>query len=238
MQNKIAQYYLQKLAEFFLILIVLTLAIYLLGNAYLTDILHTSIFILLGVYFRGDKNLVTILFIIAIARFLPQIARYFDFTQEQLLTKVGIYTLAFYVCFRLRNDLLAKFSILLLMCMVIAELYWWLIRYDSTPQISYYASFLINDLLVRHFLIARTYCFGRWSRGQKHLPIDIQLYHLYGVFILALTPHVIEYFFRHILNIQTLLIYNVHSYVAYFINVVVIWTVLNYALKKTTLFQA
>ena len=137
LQSKISRYYIQKLAELILLLIVVTATAYsFFGIERVTDYIHTTIYICLAVYFRHDKNLLTILLIIGLSRLIPQLAIRFDLSQEYVVRKILFYSVSAYICYRLRVDKLAVFALVLIFCMVVAEFYWGFTQYDRAPWIA------------------------------------------------------------------------------------------------------
>jgi hypothetical protein len=158
--------------------------------------------------------------------------------KQTVVIKCSIYLSAGVIFYHLRSDKLAKFSFSLLLCMVAAELYWWSTDYDKTPLITYHTGILIENVVVRHFLLIRPDAFNFYSKNLRRVSIDRKLYNLTGLFTFTVAVLVIEYFLRHITNFQVLVVYNAYPYIMAAIYSAIIWVILNYALKKTALFQA
>jgi hypothetical protein len=220
-----------------LVFIVLVVTLFpIIGSIYSVDIVQNILFISLALYFREDKNLLTLLVVILIGRLFFELTWLIESYHASLGLTLYIFTGT--VFFFLRHDKLAKFALTLLFCVVVAELYWWLTDYDEKPSLSFYLTVITGDLAVRHFILIRPDFFRKYSIKLQRVSIDWHLYHLFGLFVLAVAALVIEYFVRHILGIQTFVIYNVYPYIMTTINAVILWVILNYALKKTALFQA
>ena len=199
--------------------------------------LYVLALIVLGLSFRDDKNFLSILIIITFNYIFPLTV--YDLSLNANITiKLLIYSLSAYTFFKLRSDSLAKFSLALLSCMVIAELYWLSIDYDQAPPIVFCITVVAATILARSLLLKRATIFKFWSKEIKKTPIDWGLYNLIGLAIPLVAIFVIEYFFRHILTIQSFIIYNVYSELTYLTSTAVLWVLLNYAMRKTALFQA
>jgi hypothetical protein len=238
-QSKISRYYLQKLSELVVIAFVVAVTAYsFTNNASVADILYFMLLAGLGLYFREDKNLAIILFAVASTHGLGQIAFFIDFSPDSLFSKLVAYTLVLCSCYLLRCDKLAKFSLSLLFCILISEVYWWIIKYDDTPEIAYYAILLACNVVLRHLLLARSYSFNLWSRELKETSIDWVLYNLSGLSIIVVSAMTLEYIVRHMLNAQVVFVYYSYTNIMSLINAAILWVILNYALKKTALFKA
>lgn len=200
--------------------------------------MYALVLIGLGLCFLKDKNFLSILIIILFNHTSPDIIYYIGSLQAHVIVKSLIYASSAYTFFKLRYDNLAKFAQALLSCIVIAEIYWWLTGYDRVPLIAYYVAGVVANIIARHLILKRSRIFNFWSQKIKQTPVDWHLYHLIGLAVPLIAVCVIEFFFRHILNIQSLIIYNIYSELMYLINTVVLWILLNYAMRKTALFQA
>jgi hypothetical protein len=239
LQSGLSRYYIQKFAEVSAIFVVIAISAYaFFDEPIVADILQNIIFICVGISFRKDKNLLIIIVVILFGRLLSQAFFYVDVSHDKVLAKGTIYLFVTYFCYYFRYDNLAKFSLSLIFCMVVAELYWLYVKYEESPEISYYAVILVENICVRHLILNRASFFGVWKNQLNVISIDWQLHNLFGLYILVTAAMVVEYFIRHMLNIQTILIYNIYSPTFYLINATILWIILNYALKKTALFQA
>ncbi len=239
MKNGLTRYYFQKLSEVAVIAVAITVSFYsYLGTSLVSDTLYTLTLLSLGLHFRYDKNLLSILIIITFNHTFPDIVYYFDSLRANVVIKSLIYIFSAYTFFQLRYDKLAKFALALLLCMVAAELYWLLTAYDQTPLITFSIIVVAANIISRHLILQRVTAFKFWSKEIHKTPIDWSLYNLIGLAVPIVALFVIEYFFRHILNIQSAVIYNIYSPLINLTNAAVLWVLLNYALKKTFLFQA
>jgi hypothetical protein len=238
LQSSLSRFYLQKFSQLSLALIILAVGVYNFSNGdyVVSDRIDTLILCILSIHFRHNKNILSILLIIIAGRLFEEIAWLLN--EAHCALKFIMYILAAAVFFKLRYDKLAKFTLSLLFCMVLAEFYWLATGYDNSPQISYYAAVLVEDIVIRHFILYRVYSFGTWSKQLSYTSIDWKLYNLMAVFVFALSLMIIEFFFRHILNIQTLVIYNSYPLIAYTTNYLILWLIVDHSLKSTRLFKA
>ena len=222
-----------------MIVVAITVSFYAyIGSNFISDILYTLAFIGLGTLFRNDRNLLSLLIIITFNHTFPDIFYYFNNLRADVTIKSLIYIFSAYIFFKLRDDKLAKFALALLLCMVVAELYWLLTSYNQIPLITFSIVVVVASIVSRHLILQRVIIFKFWSKEIQRTPIDWNLYNLIGLATPINALFIIEYFFRHILSIQSLVIYNIYSPLIYLTNAAVLWVVLNYALKKTAIFQA
>jgi hypothetical protein len=187
--------------------------------------------------FSKDKNFLALLIIIIFNHIFPNIIYHIETLHTNPISKTFIYVLSSYIFFRYRYDKLATFSNALTFCMIVAELYWWLTGYSKVPLIAYSISLVATSIITRHLILQRVLLFSFWPRIKK-TPIDWNLYNLIGLAVPITALFVIEYFFRHILNIQSIVIYEAYPLLIYSTNAAVLWVLLNYALQKIGLFQA
>jgi hypothetical protein len=207
-------------------------------NHRVTDFIHDFIYVALLFYFRNDRDLFVVLLCILLGRFVAQALLLFPIESSYVLVKCFYYLLVVFCCYISRKDKLAIFSLMLLFCMLVSELYWWIIDYKHTPQFTYYAAAIAIDLIIRKVILQRTVSLDVTSYLPSLRLFLWQTYTLTGVYIIVLSLTIFEYFVRHILDVQILVIYNAYSYTMFMINTLVLWSVLNYALKKVSFFKA
>jgi hypothetical protein len=122
--------------------------------------------------------------------------------------------------------------------MITSEIYWWIIEYKNIPEILYYAVAIATDLIVRAVVLRRSLLLGVKPYLSSIRLFLWQVYTLTGTYTILLSLMIFEYIVRHTLKIQILIIYDSYSYVMVALNTLVLWSVLNYTLKKISFFQA
>jgi hypothetical protein len=237
MLSKFPAYYIQRFVILLMSGLVIVAGIMTFGNnsEVFDRIFLVSLFGLI-IYFYSDKNIVSIFVIIAVGRLYEEII--FILPTQEYLFAFAIYLFSFWVFYKFRYDHLSKFCMILLVSICVAEIYWWKANYESRPDLAWYVVLLLQDIVIRHFIFMRPAIFKSWSKNMVSLPLDLQLYNLLGFFAILVNILVFEYFLRHIFNVPSLAIYKVYPYFVHAGACFMLWLILNYALKRTSLFNA
>jgi hypothetical protein len=223
LKDNLPNHYIQQFVLFTLAALVTGIAIVYVNNIDFLDRLFQATLMILIVYFYNNKNLVSIFSIILIGRLAEEVLWVAD--EHDYLFKILVYPFSAWLCYYLRYDKLAYFSLCLLFCTLCAEIYWRTIGYAPLPKLEFLTLGICHDLAVRHFLLKRPLLFNSWWNELKRIPTDKQIYNF-------------EYFLRHPVKLDILIVYNAFSYTIHLLNAAMLWISLNYAVRKTSIFKA
>lgn len=236
MLSRFPIFYIQRLVILLMSGLVIVAGVLTFGNAEIFAHIFLLTLVGLTIHFFNDKNLASIFIIIAAGRVYEEIV--WVIMLETYAFKIIVYTLASFVLCLLRYDIMAKLALICLMCICGAEIYWYSSGYSNTPNVAWYVILIVQDVVIRHFLFMRPVALRRFSTKMISLPLDLQLYNVSGLFVIAYILLVFEYFLRHIFNIPSLLVFAAHPYVAHTLGCAMLWFILNYAIKRSSLFRA
>jgi hypothetical protein len=236
MLPKIPVFYIQRFITLLMSGLVVVAGVFTFGNADIFDRIFITVLILLIVYFYEDKNLASIFAIILFGRLFEEV--FWLVLTDQVMFKILVYGICLWLFYILRYDLLAKFALVIVSTTIVAEFYWYYISYEDIPNLTWYILLILQDLAIRHFVFLRPVIFKKWISPIISLPLDLQIYKIAGIFLILQFSMVTEYFIRHILGVNLLVVYYSYEYIAHILSVLMLWTTLNYSLKKTSLFNA
>lgn len=150
--------------------------------------------------------------------------------------KLPAYTVCLWACYRLRNDILAKLTIVAISIMLLSEAYWFYTAYPA-PQIVWYAILTAVNVVTRHLLFNRPVLINQYKPTLippdqlRWLAIDFQLHKIAGIFTLLALLTCAEFLLRHILGYSIVLMYTLKPYLAQICSGVVLWLILNQTLR-------
>lgn len=150
--------------------------------------------------------------------------------------KLLVVGLCIAACYKLRYDRLIWVAVGTLLSLVLAEIYWFVTDYE-TPMVYWHLVILFQTLIVRHFIFFRptimAKMFPEW-RGIRWIYTDLQIYQLMSVYVVIELMRLAEYYIRHILGFSdVVVVYTLYPYAVQIIACVVIWIVLNEAIRIT-----
>jgi hypothetical protein len=236
MLSKFPSFYIQRFAILLMSGLVITAGVFTLGNAEVFDRIFIGVISILIVYFRNNKNIACIFLILLLGRVFEEII-WITYSSESLY-KIITYAVSLVVLFMLKYDVLAKLMLVCLACICMSEVYWYVTEYDNTPDLPWYTLIIMQDIVIRHLLFMRPAIFSQCSTKMVSLPLDFQLYNLSGVFVILYMVVIYEYFVRHIFQIDLLVVFKLFPYLAQITSCAILWTILNFSLKRTSLFRA
>jgi hypothetical protein len=236
LQSHLSAFYLQRFVKTITAILVITIGLLTFNNAVAFDRFYIIVLVGIGLILRQDKNLLTALFIVIVGRLFEEAVWLLD--DSKPMVKWTTYAAALFVFYRLRYDKLAKFSLSILLCVLLAEMYWLTTGYERTPRIAFYVAVLIEDLTIRHFIFIRPSSFGNWSRYLRRISLDWPLQNLATLFAILVSLQLIEYFIRHIMQVQSLTIHTIYPSASRILNCTMLWFIIDYAIKKTITFKA
>lgn len=208
------------------------------GQAELFDRLFLLILLALAFYSLKTKNIdlfgvslifFTIRFMDECLYLLPNI----------LLIKIFIYLLCYYACYKLKGDKVTqRVAFPLLTLSVIAELYWYIIDYDS-PQIFYSHILIVLNLLGRRVAYFRQfYEIKYFNKDATSISLDRVIYLVSNYYIFVISIQLVEYLIRHLTVFSPLLIYNIYPYLSQAITIWILITILDYTYNLNFKFKA
>jgi hypothetical protein len=206
------------------------------GNADIFDRILLAALIGATIYFWNDKSIASILILLIFFRLLEEF--YWLVHTNSILTRVLVYSISLALMFMLRKDKMAMYSLCLLSCVCTAELYWYFIEYTKTPKLSWYVALIDIDIALRYLITNRQQVFKSWAHQITLKPLDEQIKNILSLFILSISLQILEYFVRHIVQIQSLFIYSSYPYAIHALNGLLLWVIANYTLRETALFKA
>ncbi len=236
MLSKLPIYYIQRFVILLMSASVVAAGVFTFGNAELFDRIFLGVLIALIVYFHDDKNLASVFAVIALGRIFEEVL--WLIPSIEYVSKILIYSVSFIAFYMLRYDTLGKAAIFVLICICGAELYWYLTAYSKHPNVSWFVLLILQDVVIRHLLFMRPVVFKKWAPYMSSLPLDLQLYNVYAIFFVVNCAMIFEYFLRHLFLVNSLIIFDLSPYINQFIASVMLWFILNYSIKRTSLFNA
>ena len=236
MLSKLPIYYIQRFVILVMSVAVVLGGFFTFGDAELFDRIFLGLLIALIIYFRDDKNLASIFAIIAIGRVFEELI--WLVLSDLNIVKALIYGICMWTFYLIRYDILAKLAMAVTGVVICAEIYWFYTKYENAPSVIWYVLTALQDLLIRHFVFLRPVIFKKWISPISSLPLDLQIYQIAGVFVVVQLIIISEYLARHLLGLDSLIVYTYYPYVAHILGVSMLWVTLNYSLKRTSLFNA
>ena len=235
-QSSLSNFYLQKLLTTVMTAIIATLGVLTLGQADIFDRMLLAVLIGASIYFWKDKSLASILILLIFFRLFEEF--YWFVHTDSAITTILVYSISLAFMFTLRKDKMAKYSLCILGCTCSAECYWYFTEYTRTPSLSWYIVLIDIDIALRYLITNRQKVFKPWEDRITTKPLDEQIKNVLSLFIITVSLQILEYFVRHIVQIQSLTIYNSYIYIIHCVNYLLLWTIANYTLRKAAFFKA
>lgn len=235
---------LQHLTSAFLVGLFLALGIITFGEPFLFDrIFFASLFIIAFV-FRKDINLLGVTLIIIVER-LTEEGAYLLIVDSASL-KVVTYAACLIALYFRRNDSLFYLVSTSLVIIIGAEIYWYISDYHFL-NIHWYVFLITLNLLVRKAISSR--CFWTLELLQvsqqyiesssneinrvSPLKVDYYVYQLAMYFIVINLMTLTEYLVRHVLLINTLIVYNLYALTNHILAFIFLFLLADQAIKVT-----
>jgi hypothetical protein len=195
---------------------------------------YLSAIVLFGVLFFDNKNLLSILLVLAIDVCLTE-GRWFirdDINELRLI----LYFVTLVISILLFSDVAAKFTFFTVIAVCLGEIYWLKTGYDKRPVISYFVTNLLALLLMRYLVWNRTrllsdrLLFG----GLNFVLADWYLYSLLMGLVVLNCADIFEYLLRHIFMIDSILVYTVYPYIGHTVGVAYLLVVLLFSFQTSS----
>jgi len=226
----VTTYWIEKGISTLLLLIFVFLGFLSFGYPLYFDRLFLVILSILIISYNFSKNLFFIGLILLVGRLAEELI-YQIYSYE--FTKVIIYLLGLITIYKMRLDKYVVYliTIFLTFC-IVAEIYWYLIGYNS-PAVHYYIALLCLNSLIRYFLICRVHLVNQHSSIEVYsIPLDFSLYNIIGVSNWIISIMTFEYLFRHITSYPITLMYDAYSYLNQFVSVVILYLIVSFITKS------
>lgn len=201
------------------------------GNAYIFDRLFIGILIFTAFICRKNINIISLLVIILLQRVIQEFA--WLGLNNSIQLKELLYLIALLLFYIFRYDRLVKFIFPILVLLICAEIYWYIIDYPA-PQLYWHTVLLLSCLITRHMIFSRLewveYLFPNKSQSTN---LDWIFYKLLGTTSIILVLSLFEYLIRHVLGLSHfLLIYYSYPYLVHGIATFSIWATFNESYKQ------
>lgn len=209
------------------------------GNAEAFDRLFIFILIFTAIVCRKNIDVLGIVFILAFGRILEELL-WFS-TQDNLYSKVAVYSCLAIILYKLKYDTMSRFAIPCLVLSISAELFWFASQYQFTPEIYWYNILIGQSMVVRFLLFSRiNLSLSIFNKKASSINLDWIIYQVTRIFIVFETLNILEYLSRHILELEVTVIYVCYPFTMQAIATFILWAVFNEANKllKTRILSA
>ena len=130
---------------------------------------------------------------------------------ENIYSLELVYSLCLILPITYRHNIAAKFTLLIIICCIGAEIYWWHTNYTNKPQIHYFLALLVLTDLARELLFKRVFIvYEYFGFRSGKIALDWQIRGILLVGYILLTLMLLEYFVRHLVGLSqvTTIYYN------------------------------
>lgn len=214
------------------LLIVATLcigvAIFTIGDGELFDQIFYTVLAITLLFCRKNINVAMVVAIILVERLTDELIWLSWGWAESIPFRLALYTLAVFVCVKLKHDSRNKVLVPTTLLLVAAtDLYWTVTSYES-QKIIWYLICIILCMAVRWFLFTRYELVMKYFPGKEALSKSEEwIYEAYQWVIYVNVLMILEYIIRHLFQINLLVIYHAYSYLIQFVYAYVLWAILN-----------
>lgn len=235
-------YDIRRFSIFLISLITFLLVYFSFGKPLIFDRFVIGVFLLTAlISFKLDKNIFSIACIFLIERTVEEIA--WLFYDKQLAFQYLMMILVAVTCFLTRKSTLSQFSFGMLILVIFANFYWYIIDYQRVIKFGWSFFTIFQSLITYHVIRHRVFIFRFIFIGEKEIkdtPLDKYLQLVIFGYTFLVSLWIMEYLARHVLG-QTdlLLIYNMYSYLSHFLTGILLWIIFNEVwlmLKKSHIF--
>ena len=178
--------------------------------------------------FRIDKNIFSVFLILTSTHLLSEIM--WLIREDLHSLRYFIYAIFLYIFYKLKYDIYAKVSAVIVTAVIIAEVYWAHKGYPA-PKLLLTTYVLTLQVVIRHLFFFRPVLIPKYFKSWKNiewLNMDYQIYQVSIVRIVLEALFIFEYLIRHIAGYKdTLVIYNLYPYVGALLACYFFWIVLN-----------
>ena len=168
--------------------------VYSFGKPFLFDRAYILLLVSFAAYsFHIDKNSSGIFAVLSLERIFEETMFFLSSNEWQF--KLLVVGLCIAVCYKLRYDKLIWVVIGALLSLVLAEIYWFVVDYE-TPTVYWHLVILFQSLIVRHFIFFRPTIMVKMFpdlRGVKWIYTDLQIYQIMSVYVVIELLRLAEY---------------------------------------------
>lgn len=178
---------------------------------------------------KHDQDLLSVMALVTLAYLIDFLIFYLP-SQSTITTVISIF-IALVVMVKLRADKLSLLAATVIALVVISHCYWIATNYPP-PDLTLSINKITLAIIVRHLLIYRPdYVEHIFKFYGDYISIDKKLRDIWALYIIAESLLVIEFILRHVIHVNTLVIYNAYPFIIQTISVFSMWSILTYARK-------
>ena len=228
----IANHYLPKiLTAIFAGLFIFT-GLYTIGNGLLFDRLFICILIFTAVICRKNINVLGVVVILLLQRFLEETAWSISELDFQMVVKAAFYFLAIFAYWKIKYDGMAKVLLVALILSISAEFYW-IYHSLKAVQIYWYIGVLASSLFFRHLIFMRvSFTESFFPKSAESINLDLQIYKVYSLFAYIELFMIVEYVLRGVFNLTNIMIvYKTYPYASQVLSTYMVWVIFNESYK-------
>ncbi|MBO9490945.1 hypothetical protein J7384_11300 [Endozoicomonas sp. G2_1] len=176
-------------------------------------------------------NIAGLVAILLVAKLLDEAGWYIVAERESIQTKALVYLGLLLTLIKIKEEEYRTPLLVLLAITLVAELYWYLTNYKDLRLDWYW--FQINILvLARHFVFTRVFLTSQYFPKQsKSLTLDLHVHDLMSAFMFLHALILVEYYVRHILVINVVVVWSLSIYFFHTLKVINIYLLITGATK-------
>ena len=164
-------------------------------NPIIFDRIYTISLLVLSLFCVNDKDILSCISILLLFWLASDVI----FSFETLYAKPVIYTLSACICYSFYRHLVAKISLVFIFLALAAEVYWFSIDYESSPEIYYHVGMISITTAAILILPKRLELMAQWF---NHLSgrnaLDHQVIIILKIYLFLHYLNLLEYFVRHV----------------------------------------
>ena len=178
-----------------------------------------------------NVNIAGLVAILLVAKLLDEAGWYIVAERESIQTKALVYLGLLLTLIKIKEEEYRTPLLVLLAITLVAELYWYLTNYKDLRLDWYW--FQINILvLARHFVFTRVFLTSQYFPKQsKSLTLDLHVHDLMSAFMFLHALILVEYYVRHILVINVVVVWSLSIYFFHTLKVINIYLLITGATK-------
>ncbi|TDF41698.1 hypothetical protein EYS14_02280 [Alteromonadaceae bacterium M269] len=204
----------------------MTISLYTLDKEGVYDLVFLGILITVGgLFYRNNDILSICIVLIALSISLELLWLLREHEAFRWLT----YLLAIAICYWLRESLLTRYVIAIILIELGAYIYYLSFEYARIPGTDWFLMSTCLGLVYRRLFFMRDVYLSPLFKHLSDTQLDFKLYKIFGYGLILNGLMVIEYTARHALGISIQIVYDSHPYIIRLLTALVLFYIINFS---------